>query len=659
MRQNWQHRTISWLAEGVYDGPHATPTPSVEGPVFLGIKNITEDGRLDLSSVRHIAEGEFPRWTKRVLPRKDDIVFSYEATLNRYALIPEDLRCCLGRRMALIRVDRKKADPEFLYYYFFSDEWRGVVKRNTIVGATVDRLPIADFPDFPVRLPELDEQKRIASVLSALDAKITLNQRINAELVAMAKLLYDYWFVQFDFPMSTVQAKRLGKPKLEGKPYKSSGGPMVYNAELKREVPEGWGAGVLSDIATITMGQSPPGSSYNDSGEGSIFFQGSTDFGTRFPLTRMFTTQPTRRAKSEDILLSVRAPVGTMNVAFEDCAIGRGLAALNSKHGAIAYLYEVMKYFEQIFQRRDTAGTTFGAIGKDDLFGLKVVLADKEVISAFEKIARPMFDEQRKLEAQNRELASLRDWLLPLLMNGQVRVAEAEEKVGTPSPRASATEGLAMAAEPQTPYGKPAPLTFALEDRAAINAWVVHVSNKDHRLGRTKAEKIEHILEGHLGNDHRRDAIRDAAGPVDIKSRRAVESLMQRHRWGIVEEKDLRSGGIMYQYHSGPNVGVAVKRAETLLGSHLAEAERIVRLMKPLRTERCEVVATLYSAWNDLLKDGKPTSEKNIFIAASAEWHEHKMDIEFSEWEWGLKWLRENCLVPTGGAKPVKSKIGK
>lgn len=375
--------------------------------------------------------GEFPE--EYLCAKGDLVVVLTEQTpglLGCAAFVPEDGRFLHNQRIGLVTIDEQFLDKTFAYYLFNT---KGVGKqlRASSSGSKVKHTSPDRIYDVLAPIPELIEQKRIASVLSALDAKITLNQRINAELEAMAKLLYDYWFVQFDFPNA------------KGKPYKSSGGAMVYNAELKREVPEGWGAGVLSDIAKITMGQSPPGSSYNDSGEGNIFFQGSTDFGTRFPLTRMYTTQPTRRAKADDILLSVRAPVGTMNIAFEDCAIGRGLAALNSKHGAIAYLHEVMKYFEQIFQRRDKAGTTFGAIGKDDLFGLKVVLADKEVISAFEKIARPMFDEQRNLEVQNRELASLRDWLLPLLMNGQVRVAEAEEKVG-----------LAMAAEGAGKYTK-------------------------------------------------------------------------------------------------------------------------------------------------------------------------------------------------------------
>ena len=184
---------------------------------------------------------------------------------------------------------------------------------------------------------DLEEQHKIAKVLSDLDTKIEINNRINSELEAMAKTLYDYWFVQFDFPYSPPSEGCPQDGVVFGKPYKSTGGKMVWNEGLKREIPEGWENGVLSDIANITMGQSPPGESYNEEGDGMIFYQGCTDFGNRYPTIRKFTTSPTRFAKKGDILLSVRAPVGTLNISKEDCCIGRGLACMNSNNDVITY----------------------------------------------------------------------------------------------------------------------------------------------------------------------------------------------------------------------------------------------------------------------------------------------------------------------------------
>lgn len=196
----WTTVPIKELYDGLYDGPHATPKPSDNGPVFLGIKNVTDDGCLDLTNIRHIAEEDYASWIRRVEPRVNDLVFTYEATLNRYALIPPGFRGCLGRRMALIRTNPQKVDVRYLFYYFFTQEWRTVIQRNMLTGATVDRIPLTAFPDFPVRVPPLPVQRHIASILSAYDELIENSQRRIKILEAMARALYREWFVHFRFP---------------------------------------------------------------------------------------------------------------------------------------------------------------------------------------------------------------------------------------------------------------------------------------------------------------------------------------------------------------------------------------------------------------------------------------------------------------------------
>ena len=255
-------------------------------------------------------------------------------------------------------------------------------------------------------------QQRTIKILSLIDKKIQINNQINQELEAMAKTLYDYWFVQFDFPDQN------------GKPYKSSGGKMVYNPELKREIPEGWGVEKLENIANITMGQSPKGTSYNEVGEGMLFFQGSTDFGWRFPVARQYTTEPSRIAEEDDILLSVRAPVGTFNIADTRCCIGRGLAAINSKVGANSYIFNVMQDFKKLFDMMNSVGTTFGSITKDDLYSLKLIYPPNELLKKFDKSVNSFDREIKNRSRQNQELSQLRDWLLPMLMNGQVKVED-------------------------------------------------------------------------------------------------------------------------------------------------------------------------------------------------------------------------------------------
>lgn len=298
---------------------------------------------------------------------------------------------------------------KYLAFYLRSQLFRKAVTNNAFMTLRAS-FNEDIFSFLNLYLPEYKEQVKIGDMLYSMEQKIQLNKRICAELEAMAKTLYNYWFTQFDFPDEN------------GKPYRSSGGEMVWNDQLKRKIPKGWSAGQLSDIANITMGQSPSGDTYNENGRGTIFYQGCTDFGTRFPVPRVYTSAPTRFAKAGDILMSVRAPVGTLNIAMEDCCIGRGLAALNSKFGSQLHLLYTLSGFKQLFDVMDGNGTTFGSITKDTLFEMKVVIPRRDQIKSFEEMVQPIEQKIRVAEQENRELTKLRDWLLPMLMNGQATV---------------------------------------------------------------------------------------------------------------------------------------------------------------------------------------------------------------------------------------------
>lgn len=188
---------------------------------------------------------------------------------------------------ALYVQDFKGNDPKYIYYLLGCLGRIRTSDKSAVPGVNRNELHEMEIP----AISDPSVQLKVRKVLETIDKKIALNNRINAELEAMAKTLYDYWFVQFDFPDAN------------GKPYKTSGGKMEYNATLKREIPGGWNVKTLSQIANITMGQSPAGESYNDEGNGTLFFQGSTDFGWLFPSPRQYTTSPARMAKKGDILL--------------------------------------------------------------------------------------------------------------------------------------------------------------------------------------------------------------------------------------------------------------------------------------------------------------------------------------------------------------------
>lgn len=338
-------------------------------------------------------------------PKKGDILISAAGTIGKTVIFDGEDSYFQDSNIVWIENDESKVTNQFLYYFLQTNPF------ITTNGSTIKRLYNDNLRDTKIpNVPSIQQQNQITDILCALDKKIQINNQINQELEAMAKTLYDYWFVQFDFPDQN------------GKPYKSSGGKMVYHSELKREIPEGWGVEKLGDIANITMGQSPKGTSYNEVGEGILFFQGSTDFGWRFPVARQYTTEPSRIAEEDDILLSVRAPVGTLNITDTRCCIGRGLAAINSKVGANSYIFNVMQDFKKLFDMMNSVGTTFGSITKDDLYSLQLVYPPNELLMKFDKSVNSFDREIKNRSRQNQELSQLRDWLLPMLMNGQVKV---------------------------------------------------------------------------------------------------------------------------------------------------------------------------------------------------------------------------------------------
>jgi type I restriction enzyme S subunit len=182
---------IGEVAE-VFDGPHATPKTVDAGPVFLGISAL-RDGKINLGETRHVTPEDFQHWTRRVKPQTDDVVFSYETRLGQAAIIPSGLECCLGRRMGLVRVNRKRLDPQFFVYQYISPPFREFLDSKTVRGATVDRIALKEFPSFPINLPRLDEQELIADQLESLRAETqrleSLYQQKLAALEALKKSL--------------------------------------------------------------------------------------------------------------------------------------------------------------------------------------------------------------------------------------------------------------------------------------------------------------------------------------------------------------------------------------------------------------------------------------------------------------------------------------
>ena len=235
-------------------------------------------------------------------------------------------------------------------------------------------------------VPSLNIQNRVANILWLLDQKINTNIRINDNLQQQAKALYAEMFLS------------------------RSNDDVI--------------SGTLSDIAVITMGQSPSGSSYNEDGVGEVFYQGRAEFGFRFPKRRLFTTEPKRMAETGDVLLSVRAPVGDLNVAYEGCCIGRGLGAIHSKTGHSSFVLYTMFALRSQLDVFNGEGTVFGSINRDALNAIPIDIPPVTEINQFEAIAHPIDELIRANYEENCRLEAIRDSLLPKLMSGEINVAD-------------------------------------------------------------------------------------------------------------------------------------------------------------------------------------------------------------------------------------------
>ena len=282
-----------------------------------------------------------------------------------------------------IVVDEARFDISFVYYAM-----RILGKKLNFISKTSTAVPIVNkssFSSYEIECPSLKEQKQIAAVLSVLDAKIECNRMINDNLQQQAMALYAEMFLNSSDDNVT--------------------------------------SGTLSDIAVITMGQSPSGSSYNEDGVGEVFYQGRAEFGFRFPKRRLFTTEPKRMAETGDVLLSVRAPVGDLNEAYERCCIGRGLGAIHSKTGHSSFVLYTMFALRSQLDVFNGEGTVFGSINRDALNAIPIDIPPVTEIDQFEVAAHPIDELIRANYEENCRLEAIRDSLLPKLMSGEIDIS--------------------------------------------------------------------------------------------------------------------------------------------------------------------------------------------------------------------------------------------
>lgn len=340
----------------------------------------TFSGRYIQHGERYITEAGLRSCPTQLLP-KNTVLFSSRAPIGYVAIAANDV--CTNQGFKSV-IPNENTNPLFLYYLlkYNKDKIEGMGSGTTfkeVSGNTMKNIVVSVPTDKKV-------QERISSMLGSIDDKIEENERINNNLQEQAQTLYTNMFI-----------------------HKAS---------------DQWAEGVLSDVADITMGQSPNGDTYNENGIGTVFFQGRGEFGFRFPTRRLFTTDPKRMAQSNDVLMSVRAPVGDLNVAYEPCCIGRGLGAIRSKDNHQSFvLYTVFSLREKL-DMFNGEGTVFGSINRDALNSMPIIIPIKSEMDRFEEIVAPMDAAIRNNYEEICRLEAIRDNLLPRLMSGELDVSD-------------------------------------------------------------------------------------------------------------------------------------------------------------------------------------------------------------------------------------------
>lgn len=407
------------LVDGLFDGPHATPPPADSGPIFLGIHNITDDGRLVLEDVRHINEDDFDRWTKRVIPQAGDIVFTYEATLNRYAIIPVGFRGCLGRRLALLRVTKSKANARYLHYAFFSKEWRATIRANTLIGATVDRIPLSKFLDFPICVHARKDQDAVADVLSAYDDLIENNTKRIKILEEMAGLLYREWFVEFRFPDH--QASNKAVQRLP------PGWALVRIADL---VDQG-----LAQVTTGPFGTQLHASDYVEHGTPVINVR-NIGFGELRTEKLEYVDDATVARLNQHLLAEGDIVFGRKGAVERHVLVGRSedrwlqgsdclRLRLRANAGTSPRLLSqqfLLEDHKQWMKNQGSHAATMASLNQAIIGRIQVLLPPPEILHRADEELRTLTSLAARLREANQVLRSTRDILLPRLLSGEIEL---------------------------------------------------------------------------------------------------------------------------------------------------------------------------------------------------------------------------------------------
>lgn len=369
-------------------------------------------------NVRYVSPETYSTWF-RGHPEPGDLIFVCKGSPGRVCLAPDPVSFCIAQDMVAVRADPNRVYPKYLFAALRSPLVQSRIE-GMHVGTLIPHFKKGDFSKLSIPVPGDNSQRLIGDTYFAFAAKVDVNRRTSRVLESIAQAVYRAWFVDFE----PVRAKAAGAKSFPGMPQRvfDNLADTLVDSEVGK-IPEGWQARALGDVFEITMGQSPPSAHYNEKGEGLPFHQGVRDYGYRFPVDRVYCTLEARIADAGDVLLSVRAPVGRINVAARRMVIGRGLAAARHPNGYQSYALYSLKH---LFAIEDSVGdgTIYKAVTKKFLLSMPIVCPPSDLVSEAEDLLRPLDALLGRGEIESSVLSHTSESLLPKLISGELPVPQ-------------------------------------------------------------------------------------------------------------------------------------------------------------------------------------------------------------------------------------------
>lgn len=427
MESEWPLLSLREAGIELLDCEHRTPPPAEKGFPYIAIPQIKQ-GRLDLTDVRYISHDHFIEWIKKTCPKPWDVILSRRCNPGETAFVPPNFKCALGQNLVILRSNGTRVIPEFLRWLVRGPYWNEQVQTYLNVGAVFDSLKCQDVPNFRLPIPPLPEQRAIAHILGTLDDKIELNRQMNETLEAMARAIFKSWFVDFDPVRAKAEGRDTGLPKEIADLF-----PDSFEETEMGEVPKGWHVSSIGDLAEVVGGSTPSTKEHAYWDYGTHYWATPKDLSSlSFPVLLSTERLITDAGLSEissgllpkgTVLLSSRAPIGYLAVTEVPVAINQGFIAMKPKKDVSNLFILLWASFahEDILSRAN--GSTFLEISKSNFRPIPIATPTVDVMNAFDKQVRPLYEKIVEHEIQSHTLAELRDTLLPKLISGELRVA--------------------------------------------------------------------------------------------------------------------------------------------------------------------------------------------------------------------------------------------